>query len=338
MPTYKAVVVGAGRIGMRMETDSLRPKPASHAGLWASRQETELVGLCDPNPSMPSEAANIVPGVPTYDDVEVMFNEQKPDIVSIATHQDLHVPLILQALKHGVKAIVSEKPISDDNAAAKHAIEECRKSNVHLIVNHARRFDPHLNEVASDIQSGLIGELLQVSCKYVFGIVSTGTHVVDTLRMFLGDKAGEPSWVAAWPVGFDSFHPDTDPNLDGLVGFTSGLKATFQALNMKDYDFMEIDLLGRKGRILCHSLARQADFFPVVPSKINTGFTEVSATSNKHYGPPNKSFFDLMGDNVIGCLEGTQSPASTGDDSLIALKILNAMRSSAEQNGKVIHL
>ena len=338
MKRYRAAVIGAGRIGLRLESDPVRRKPATHAGTWLKSGRTELVGLCDINPEMPAAAAGLAPGVATYSDPERMLKEQKPDIVSIATHQDTHIGLIRTALSHGARAIVCEKPISNDPAGAAAVVAEARSAGVALIINHARRFDPTFQKLAREIAAGRIGEALQVSGYYVYGLVSTGTHLVDTIRMLLSPVAGEVAWVAGWPMMPASFHPQGDPNVDGVLGFDSGLKATVQALNMKDYDFFEIDVFGRAGLATCHGIGRRAAVYPVVESKINAGFTEIADEPAEQWGPSPESFFAAMATNVIECLDGKATPASTGEDSLKALEILSAMKVSAESGGKVIKL
>ena len=55
------------------------------------------------------------------------------------------------------------------------------KTNV--IVNHRRRFDDDIIKLKSLLEKGIIGDILQVSCFYVYGILTTGTHLIDTLRM-----------------------------------------------------------------------------------------------------------------------------------------------------------
>jgi hypothetical protein len=46
----------------------------------------------------------------------------------------------------------------------------------------------------------------------------------------------------------------------------------------------------------------------------------------------------MLADNAIGCLDGTQTSLSTGEDSLKALEVLLAMRESAAAGGRAIQL
>ena len=63
--------------------------------------------------------------------------------------------------------------------------------DIYLFVNHRRRFDSEIIKLKNKINQGEIGEILQVSSYYVYGILTTGTHLIDTLRMLLNKKIGE---------------------------------------------------------------------------------------------------------------------------------------------------
>ena len=48
---YDAAVIGVGRIGMSLEQDPKRLKPATHFGMWRDHPRTNLVAVCDPDPA-----------------------------------------------------------------------------------------------------------------------------------------------------------------------------------------------------------------------------------------------------------------------------------------------
>ena len=56
------------------------------------------------------------------------------------------------------------------------------KYKVKVLVNHRRRYDDEIIKLTKLIKKGIIGEILQVSSHYVYGLLTTGTHVIDTLR------------------------------------------------------------------------------------------------------------------------------------------------------------
>ena len=43
----KVSVIGAGRIGLKLEFDKKRLKPATHFGMWIKNKYTNLSSFCD---------------------------------------------------------------------------------------------------------------------------------------------------------------------------------------------------------------------------------------------------------------------------------------------------
>lgn len=330
---YKAAVIGTGRIGMMLEADPKRLKPATHVGMWASHPRADLVAVCDTDPNKFEFARTIQPDVQCYEDPERLLDEVRPDVVSIATWRDSHYDMMKLCMKYDVPVIVCEKPIAEKMEHAEEVVAEARDKGTHLLINHRRRFDPLLYPFREDLKNGLIGEIMQVNCYYVFGLLTTATHMVDALRFLLNDIAGEVIWVAGYPNKFEHFAPHDDPCVDGVLGFENGLKVVIQSLNMKDYDIFDFYFYGRKGKVVFHNIGRDIDIYPVIESAEHDGFTELSNSSMEHRGGEPRDQFTFLADNAIDCLEGKASSLSTGEDSLAALKILLAMRESVEKGG-----
>ena len=329
---YRAAVIGTGRIGMLLESDPKRIKPATHFGLWSSHPRTELVAVCDNDQKKFKIAKTMKLDVQTYTDPEELLKEIKPDIVSISTWNDTHYQMMKLALRHKVPAIVLEKPIAEKLEHAREIVEEAKRNGTHLFINHRRRFDPLVYEMVDEINKGIIGEILQASIFYVFGLITTGTHLIDVLRLFLG----EIKWVAAFPNIKEHFAPTDDPCVDAFIGFESGIKASFQSLDMKDYDIFQIDFYGRKGKISFKNIGRDFEIIRPKISPEHTGFIELNDDEIECRGGAPRNQFMFLGDNVIDCLEGRATSLSTGEDSLRALEILLAMQKSVELGNKVV--
>lgn len=331
--SYKAAVIGVGRIGMLLEADPKRLKPATHFGMWASHPRAELVAVCDNDPAKLERATEMLPSVATYTDAEALLREVRPDVVSIATWKDTHHEMMKLALEHGVKAIVCEKPIAERYEHAHEVVQEARSRGVELLINHRRRFDPLLYPLREDIRRGIIGRLLQVSTYYVFGLVTTGTHLIDTLRFLLGPTEGEIEWVAAYPNSLPHHAPPDDPCVDGFIGFESGLKASVQSLDIRKYDLFHFDFYGDGGKIVLKNIGRDIDVYRVMESPEHAGFTELELEPSERRGGAPRDQFRFLADNAIDCLEGKATSLSTGEDSLKALEILLAMQRSVAEDG-----
>lgn len=333
---YKAALIGAGRIGMLHEQDPHRLKPATHFGMWRDHPRFDLVAVCDNDPAKNALARQWLPSVRTYTDPRELLKVERPDTVAIATWRDTHYEMMKYALDAGVRVIVCEKPIAEKREDAVEIVDRCRTQGVELLINHRRRFDRLLYGLKRDLEAGLIGEIIQVSSYYVYGLLTTGTHLIDTLRFLLGGIAGEVKWVSAFDNAFETYSPPDDPCVDGVVGFTNGLKATVQSLNIRDYDLFQFDFYGRKGKVSLRNIGRDIEISKVVRSPEHEGFTELELAPSERRGGAPRDQFLFMADNVVDCLEGRGTSLSTGEDSLKALDILLKMRESAVAGGRVV--
>ena len=136
--------------------------------------------------------------------------------------------------------------------------QEDKTKKVKVLVNHRRRYDEKIIDLRKKIKSGIIGKITQVSSFYVYGVLTTGTHLVDTLRMLLNDTAGEVKKVIGFNNYFGFHCPKDDKNIDGILIFENNLKATIQSLDIKKYDNFDIYLYGTKGKILISGIGRLA--------------------------------------------------------------------------------
>ncbi|PIT92566.1 MAG: hypothetical protein COU08_01735 [Candidatus Harrisonbacteria bacterium CG10_big_fil_rev_8_21_14_0_10_42_17] len=329
---YKVAVIGCGRIGMLMEHDKKRPKPATHTGAFDSNPRTELAAVVELDPEKQKEAKKMYPEVQVFGDAEEMFKKINLDIVSIAAFQSAHYPMVMLAAKHKVPVIVCEKPIADTEEEGREMIEACKNAGSKLIINHIRRFDPFLQEWAEKVKDGIVGEVQQATTLYAIGLYHMGTHLIDLIRLYLGDI----EWVAAWQNKRAHTAVPEDWCVDGIMGLKSGARVTLQSLNVKDYSTLELRILGTKGEVFMRDLGRVIEHTPISESKDFEGFHELHVDERKEYRAKDQIFFKGLSSHVVDVLDGKVEPASTGEDSLKALQILAALKKSGEKDGRKI--
>jgi predicted dehydrogenase len=103
-----------------------------------------------------------------------------------------------------------EKPLCvspDELAAIEAALAQ--RSQTTIVVNHSRRFDPAHRAVRELIAARRLGPVVGVHWVYYGGWLHSGAHLVDTLRMLLGDEIA----AAAIRPGRDD--REGDPSLEG---------------------------------------------------------------------------------------------------------------------------
>lgn len=133
-------------------------------------------------------------GVPAmYATAEEMLDKEKLDIVSICTWPPLRPEMTELACAHGVKAVVAEKPMAVDLAGCDRMIAAAKRAGAVLIVHHQRRFRSRFVQARELIDSGAIGDVVQISVFNGGDILTSSSHMVDTMRYLLNDAPAE--WV-----------------------------------------------------------------------------------------------------------------------------------------------
>jgi predicted dehydrogenase len=331
--TYRAGIVGCGRIGCAFDDDLRRGYVCTHAGAYVRTLGVELVALADIDKKRLQRYGEKF-GVPgRYTDYIKMLKTEQLDIVSICTWNNTHLDIVRAAVKHGVKAIFCEKPTADSLSAADEMIRLCTERNVLLMIDHQRRFDPFQKEIVAVIQNGKLGQIQQVTCYYTAGVANTGSHLFDLLRFYLG----EVTWVRGRYSRNSSPNPQ-DPNIDGWLGFANGLVAAIQACDVRAYLIFEVSLLGTKGRLRVTSSGFDVEFEGVRESNRFTGYNELfTATSPvRAEGPHEFMLFGIA--HLLECLKTGQKPICSGEDGRAALEIICALRESADTDEKLIEL
>jgi predicted dehydrogenase len=326
---YRAAVIGCGRIGLTMELDPRRVKPATHAAAFASSPLAELYALVDTNPAQLDRARSLYPEVRTYGDVRTMLETCHPDIVAVAAPADQHRPIVEICARYRVPAIICEKPIALSLKDGEAIVRACSDAGSLLFVNHMRRFDPLLRKVAEKVRAGVLGTLCQGTCYYSAGLFNTGTHLVDLLALLVGR---EVEWVKAiLEPRFTA--PAGDLNVNGWLMWQGGLPIALQALEVKNYAVFEIHLFGSEQALVIDRFGFSVEWAPVVECNDFQGYRELDRLHRTREGEP-RSFLTHTVEHVTECLEGRAAPFSSGEDGLRALMILTSLQESANRQGE----
>ncbi|MCA9230293.1 MAG: Gfo/Idh/MocA family oxidoreductase [Planctomycetales bacterium] len=136
----------------------------------------EVVGLCDVDSQMLSEAADLVAlrqGISkraaTYGDFRQLLAEQRPEIVLVGTPDHWHCLPMVEACRTGADVYV-QKPISYDVIEGQAMVAAARKYGRTVQVGLQRRSTPHLLEAKERIvESGLLGTIAYVDIHSYYG-------------------------------------------------------------------------------------------------------------------------------------------------------------------------
>jgi UDP-N-acetylglucosamine 3-dehydrogenase len=130
-----------------------------------------------------------------YSDYIELLKQEKPDIVSICTWPPLHVEMVEESAKIGVKGILCEKPMAINLGEVDRMLSAAKNANAVLIVGHQRRLDARYVRACELIKEGAIGNLVQVTAICGGDLLTDGTHSVDLMRFMNNDNP------AKWVIG-----------------------------------------------------------------------------------------------------------------------------------------
>ena len=356
---YRIALIGCGRVGVWLEDDPLRAKPASHLGGIQKIQREggiamglELAALCDINRQPLDQCLQrwptLINSQHLYKDYKQLISRENPDIVIIATWTSSHRDIAVYAAQKGVKGIVLEKPAATTLDQAHDIITACRRHQVKLVVNHERRWGPLYRKTKEIIANKTLGDL-----KAIYGnvlsqsaphgtwqsllpelgggpLLHDGTHLVDMIRYLAGDIVTINGYVKREDPACG-----TETTAVALLQTEQGIPAFIEAGGMRDYFNFEIDLQFQQGRIKIGNGIKE--YFITEKSNRYTGFNDLAASIFPPLPEDSNPFTGAILE-VIKAMELDQDPQSSAIDGWKAMEVIFGIYQSAYLKGKTLRL
>lgn len=257
-------LIGCGRIGATSdESVSVWPNsnvwlPYSHAAAICATNGGFLKAVCDFNLNAAKSAANRYQVENYYNDYKEMLRTECLEVVSIATRTTERCSIILEAIKHGVRAIYCEKPLANTLEETDLIINSLEKNAVGFVYGTKRRYMPLFQRLKERITvENKIGNLKNVTIRYGVNapLLWTLPHAVD-MALFFAQDDGVRSVFARLDLDRRDIQGqliDSDPNLIfAEIQFNSG----FEAILIQGGG-MDVEIHGDKGSLYIESDGRK---------------------------------------------------------------------------------
>src|SRR5688572_9023082 len=192
-------IAGLGRSGWNIHAKTV----------LGMRESFALAAVFDPAPERRAEAVAAC-GCKAYADFESLVADKSIELVVVASPNTFHAEHAIAAMRAG-KHVVCEKPFALTIDDADRMIETSEATGRVLVPFQNRRYEPHLMKVREIMDSGLLGEVVQVRLTWhLFGrrwdwqtlrgfgggsLNNNGSHLLDQALYIFGD--GEPPRVFA---------------------------------------------------------------------------------------------------------------------------------------------
>lgn len=146
---YRFGLVGCGAAGK------------NHLSQMLAVPEIEVPAVADLRRDVAVQTANLH-GIPNvYDNYSEMFAKEQLDAVAVITSADAHYPVAKSALQHGLH-VFCEKPLTVEPKESYALVTLAKKMNKLLAVTFTYHFVPETRRIKEIIESGRLGQLLEI--------------------------------------------------------------------------------------------------------------------------------------------------------------------------------
>src|SRR6266478_4108565 len=198
----------------------------------------------------------------------VAFLKHRPmDVVIIGSPSGLHATQGIAAARHGLH-VLTEKPIEISTARADALIEAAKQSSVRLGVIFQDRMKPHIRQLKTWLDQGLLGKLLFVDARVKWyrppeyyanshwrgtlaldgggALINQGVHTVDLLLWLLGDVVRVQARTAT------QLHKiEAEDTAAAILEFASGALGVFHATTAAYPGYpRRVEISGSEGTVI----------------------------------------------------------------------------------------
>lgn len=237
-------IVGCGRIAGGYDNPLSDEPIATHAQAYYRHGGFMLAAVVGKSISEAEHFKAIWDISTAYSDVSEMANAGELDVVSICSPSALHFDhaSALLSASRPPRLLFIEKPVCETPEQLAELRRLSAENATPVLINHTRRFDFLHRKAAEIVASGHLGRFLTGRAVYYGGWRNNGVHMVDTLRMILGDDL---LVTAANIVGEGR---TGDPDLEVTLSFNGGL-IQVQPFPECYYQLFESELRFSAGRL-----------------------------------------------------------------------------------------
>ncbi len=319
----RVLMVGCGNIAGGFDQERASSDlPYTHAGAYLRDGRFNITVCVEPDDTRRAsfmEAWCVPIGFRSVD--ELLDSNYQFDIVSICSPTACHAHDIEVALRLKPKLIFCEKPFTTTLESSELLVEECRKANVLLAVNHTRRWDPDVVKLQADMQAGKWGQLRSVVGYYNKGILNNGSHMLDLLHLLVGAvnivKVGKPIY---------DFFP-ADPAVPVWLESVQGVPVHLACGHAEDYAIFELQLIFSCGVLIMEEGGMYWRERRAIDSTTFKGYRRLEEGVRREGEYPRAML--QAADNIYRAIKHAEPLASTGESALAAQRMCQLIMQQA---------
>jgi len=322
-------VVGAGWFGQA----AILPAFAN------AKENSQLVAIVSGGEGKREELSRLyeVPAYP-YEEYEKLLASGDVDAVYVATPNAMHREHTVAAARNGVH-VLCEKPLADSAEAAEEMIDVCEREDVLLMTAYRLHFEKSNLTAVDLIKTGAIGNPRLVNATFTQQVdrgntrlqAHLGGHPLNDIGVYCVNAArylfrSEPTEVFAYAcAGFDTRFKDVPEMVSAPMRFPGERIASFQC-GFGEAKASVCQVIGTTGSIkLCSAFA-------------HTGPRKLCFQTEQKSKEMNFPDCDQIAPEIVyfsNCIINDTEPEPNGQEGLIDLRIISALRSSIATGSRV---
>ena len=287
-----------------------------------------------------------------YQDFDAFIKHRPMDLVIIGSPSGLHATQAIAAARQGLH-VLTEKPIEISTARADLLIEAAKQCNVHLAVIFQDRLKPHIRQLKTWLDQGLLGKLLFVDARVKWyrspeyyansrwrgtlaldgggALINQGVHTIDLLLWLLGDVVRVQARTAT------QLHKiEAEDTAVAILEFAGGALGIFHATTAAYPGYpRRVEISGSEGTVILeHDRIIAADL-----RNIPAATTE-SAALDENQSASSAVVSDFRGhqavlENFLQAIQQNRAPASDGLEGRRSVALIEAIYRAAETLDRV---
>jgi predicted dehydrogenase len=249
----RVAVVGLGMMGRH------------HARVWNELgDDVELVAVSDVDGAT-VERITRGRNLTGYADYEQMFDDAKPDAVSIVVPTNQHEEVAINAMERGI-AVLIEKPLGPDGDGAKRIIECAARTRSVATVGHIERFNPAVLELERRLVENPLGRIFQIKSRRTgpmaarirdVGVtIDLATHDIDIIRQVVGEPI-----VRVFAETAQRVHSSREDLFTGLFRFANDVVGLLDINWLTPTKIRELSVAGERGMFVIDYLEQNLTFY-----------------------------------------------------------------------------
>ncbi|MBI5171423.1 MAG: Gfo/Idh/MocA family oxidoreductase [Candidatus Melainabacteria bacterium] len=327
-------LVGFGKIAQGYSQDKVMArvmKFASHAQVLTAHPALNWLTVIDPNPLALQAARQDWSIEDAAESIEACRHRHRIELAVLATPPQARLKEI--AAFPNLKAVLIEKPLAKDLKASQELIDYCRRSGIQVQVNLLRRGDPLTRSLKEGRLQELIGSLQCASGLYGNGLKNNGLHMIDLVRMLLGEIA---SVQALSPTKLEESPMDGDFSFPfALTLAETGKTITFSPVSFKNWRENGLQFYGTNGRLDYLHGGLTVLHYPLSESRMGGGEMEVAHDRPEPIAATMGEALYQIYDNLLAAIHGQTELFSTGHSALLSTAVVEALFASHREGGAV---